>query len=60
MNELFESAKQNEQKIVKLQANWRGFQSRKLYKIEEKSSQKPRPSARKSNRNANGPAAVAR
>lgn len=61
MQELMKEAKKNEGKIVKLQAGWRGHQTRKNLKDEkEDNKNKPRASARLSQRNKDGSAAIAK
>lgn len=55
MEKIMDEARKNEDKIVKLQAHWKGHQTRKQIKdgMEDKKN-KPRQSARLSQRNKDG------
>lgn len=59
-DEILREVKKNEGKIVKIQAVWRGHNARKRMKNDDHINQRPRASARRSNRPPNNGGAIAR
>ena len=54
MNELLKTASKHEDKVVKIQAGWRGHQVRSHLKVQDDDKHKPRASGRISQRNRDG------